>query len=383
MNLLWLPHAPWHVPQRAGFFVHELAKRHDVWVADWDADFSGWRDLATRRYLLNLVPRRWQDGNVHVQHVPRFAPALFSATLRRANDGLYRSAIDRIVDEAAIDVVIGSFVAPVPEGVATVADVFDDNVGLWREQGRAPAYADEIRRREGAWIERSRVTVAVSSVLAERVGAEHPGTRVEHVSNGVDTARFRPDRAAARRDLGLSTGVRYVGNVGRLSHRHEAERLLAVAARLQDVGDAELVVVGDGAEMAWLERRVAERRLDRVRFAGFQSGDTLLRWFQALDVGLCPYARTPANDARVPMRLLHYSAVGATVVSTDLEEVARMGFANVVRVPPDPAAFAEGTLEALDRPGFVPEQVEGYDVRRVAARYEAVLAGAVDDGERA
>lgn len=382
MNLLWLPHAPWHRPQRAHLFAETLAHRHNVWVADWDGYFVRLSDFFSRRYALNLVPRRWRQGGVSVEHVPRVAPALFSRQLRDLNDRLYRGSLARLLAREQIDVVVGCFAAPVPEGVPTVADVFDDNVGMWLAYGLNKAYAAEIAAREGAWISQSRVTVTVSSVLRDRVRETHPRAEVVHIANGVDLSRYVPGRQEARATLGLSQATKYVGNVGALDNRGEADRVLAAAKHLHRRPGVEVLVVGEGAALPYLKRAIAQQGLTNVRLVGFVAGDRLLKYFQALDVGLCPYESTPADHARVPLRLLHYSAVGATVVCSRLEEVTRMNFENVLLCEDDADSFAQRVSDALDARPRLPGEIGEYDIKQLVKRYETVLAATRSEASR-
>ncbi len=377
MNILWIPHAPWRTPQRARFFAEALAPHHNVHVTDWDAEFRRPADFLSARYLHNFQGRRWNERGVTVHHVPRISPALFSRRLRRVNTHWFQEHLARVIDREQIEVVVGCFVAPVPSGPAIVTDIFDDNVAYWAAYGVNKAYGQEIAASETAWIAASQAVTTVSSMLAERVGERYPGHRVTHVPNCVDLTRYVPDRAAARAALGLRPGGVYVGNIGALDKPVEVQRLLEVARRLRVRPDAQLLVAGRGDGMRALQQRAADEGLDNVRFMGFMSGEPLVQLFQALDVGLCPYRATQGAQVSVPMRLLHYSAVGAAVVCPDLLEVRRMAFDNVLLTEDDDFAFADGVLAALDWSGKVPAAIKRYDQRAVTAQYEQILRGAV------
>lgn len=377
MRILFLPHTSWRTPQRFHFLTGRLAIDHHVVVTNWDAEFRSVRDYLSVRYLLNYIPRRWHAGGVTVQHIPRISPALFSKRLRTLNTAVYRMLLDRLVDREAIDVVVGTFPAPVVTSVPTVVDLFDDNEALWTTHGLNPAYGQEIVESENAWIRQSRRVVTVSSVLAEKVEATHPTAQVTHIPNGVDLGAYHPDRRRARAKLGLSPSLKYVGNIGALNQRSEGDRLLHLARRVSARQGVVLLVVGSGAQIPYLQRRIEAEGLTNTILVGFVSGDELVAFFQAIDIGLCPYRVTPGDDARVPMRLLHYSAVGAGVVSARLEEVRRMGFSNVLLCDDTDDAFADRVLEALDETFEPPEQIHSYDIGRLAARYEDVLHQAI------
>ena len=75
------------------------------------------------------------------------------------------------------------------------------------------------------------------------------------------------------------------------------------------------------------------------------------------------------------MRLLMYAAAGLPTVWTDLEEVRRMRFDNVVLVGDDPRSLVEGVSRARAYPPGRPPQGEAYDLPDLVARYESVLRG--------
>ena len=60
---------------------------------------------------------------------------------------------------------------------------------------------------------------------------------------------------------------------------------------------------------------------------------------------------------------------------TRLEEVRRMAFPNVVLADDTPESLAAGIRQALRLPRARPPQIEAYDLRRLAARFETVLEG--------
>src|SRR5262245_60821522 len=115
MNILWIPHTAWHIPQRAHLFCRALAERHEVHVTDWVADFASPGDYLTRRYLRNFLYRCYQDGNVIVHGVPRISPAIFVPALRRVNTAIFSRLVAYIIKRYHIDVVVGTFLLPPPK----------------------------------------------------------------------------------------------------------------------------------------------------------------------------------------------------------------------------------------------------------------------------
>lgn len=135
---------------------------------------------------------------------------------------------------------------------------------------------------------------AVSQPLADRLEKEGvPRHKLHVIPNGVDTTRFAPrDRDASRRTLGLPDSPLVVC-VSRLSHEKGVDILVDAARSLRSfVPDARIVVVGDGAERAALEQRIADAGLsEAVKLVGAMPHDTVPTWMSAADVVCMPSRR--------------------------------------------------------------------------------------------
>lgn len=377
MNILWIPHTGWHIPQRAHLFCRALAERHTVHVTDWVADFTRPADLLSRRYLHNFFYRRYQDGPITVHGVPRLAPALFSPALRRLNARLFEKLVARLIAEYRIDAVIGTFVCPPPRAPRLILDLFDDNAAYWRAYGRNPAYAEEIEAVERAYLHQADAVVAISSVLQERAltyRQQRKPPAVYLIPNGVDLSLYRQvEPARVRQAMGLE-GKKIIGLISALGRFSGLRRLLEAFARIQNP-QLVLLIVGGGDQLAWGKGWSQRQKIGNVLFTGPVPFAQIHHYYAALDVGVIPFDKTPFTDAACPIKLLEYSAAGLPVVSTALEEVRRMGFPNVVLVEDNPVSLAEGIERALALPRRVPPQIEEYDIHRLAARYEDVLMG--------
>jgi glycosyltransferase involved in cell wall biosynthesis len=373
MRILWIPHASWRTPQRARDFCFELAGRHEVHVTDWVADFQSPRDFLSFRYARNFVYRRSRDGAITVHGIARISPAIYSRSLRRLNSALFKLQLRQIIRTVRIDVAVGTFVAPPPEVNRLVFDLFDDNVGLWRSYGRATSYADEIATVEQDYLRCANATVAVSTVLCDRLRTSGYQGPLTWIPNGVQLDAFSPAAGEqVRKANGLSGQV--VGLVGNHERWLELDRVLEVARLLSDTS-ATFLIVGRGDAVSRAAKVARAERLSNVRFLGFVPQSHIAAYFSAIDVGLCPYPKDPAADARCPLRLLSHSAAGSAVVCTQLEEVRRMGFPNVILVGDSAVDMASGVREALRRPRQRPPQIAEYDIRALARRYEQVLIG--------
>jgi phosphatidylinositol alpha 1,6-mannosyltransferase len=99
---------------------------------------------------------------------------------------------------------------------------------------------------------------------------------VEVWPRGVDLERFAPDRRCGDLHRFLAPdGEVVVGFVGRLAREKQVERL----APITRIDGVRVVIVGDGPERDWLQRRLPE-----ARFMGFRGGDELARFHATNDV---------------------------------------------------------------------------------------------------
>lgn len=168
------------------------------------------------------------------------------------------------------------------------------------------------------------------------------------------------DRAALRRELGLPEG-RLVGMVStfQASRRHELG-LAAFAALRANQEEATLVLVGDGPLQAQLQARAGEG----VRFVGYQSGPSFVRYLQAFDevwlLGL-------GNDwgARAAAQA-HACAVRVVAV----DEGALVRYADAI-VEPTVESLLAGALRT-DRREYALESPEAI-ARRVVDFYAGAL----------
>ena len=234
--------------------------------------------------------------------------------------------------------------------------------------------ADEAQRfkRRREWLRRAFLPgvqrVIVPSAVLERIARERwhlAPELVELIPNGIDCASFaaRDGNAELRTQLGIPAGAFVVGFVGHLRPVKRPERLLAACAALDQALDVHVLMLGDGAERAALERESAGGPLaGRVHLVGhiddprahYRAMDAFalvsdseqmpVALLEALGSGL-PVVATDVGDVRgiLPdVQAEHCHALGASVVqdltrslaalARDPEERGRLGAANLTRV---------------------------------------------------
>jgi glycosyltransferase involved in cell wall biosynthesis len=170
------------------------------------------------------------------------------------------------------------------------------------------------------------------------------------VHNGIELARFEGDRATSRalleRELGIPPDARVAVTVSVLREGKGVEMLLAAAdAVVQQVPDAYLLIVGDGAKREeWTAlSRTLGAAADRVRWAGYR------RDVHAILPG-CDLLVHPSLDDAFPTVLLEAMAAGLPVVASDVGGIPEIVVENVTGrlVPPaNPQRLTEEMVRLL------------------------------------
>ena len=204
---------------------------------------------------------------------------------------------------------------------------------------------DVPRNAKYRWLFRRvvRHTVVSATDVAEAYRALLPGLpadRLEVIPKGISVPDDVPDRAEARRSLGLPEGAVVVGLVGRLVRQKRVDRFIEAVAR---VPGCIAVVVGDGPDRADLEGQARHfGEVDRIRFLGRL--DDPWPALAALDVLVVSSDRESMANV-----MLEALALGVPVLSTPVS-----GAHDVLVDGVDPAAppgrvtsdFGPGTLAA-------------------------------------
>ncbi len=225
-------------------------------------------------------------------------------------------------------------------------------------QRRRPAIVSSVRAsnvRNRRWqFALARLTAPLAdafTAVSERsldFAARHEGVdkaRATVIPNGIDLAHWRdlPERAEARRRLGLDPDAFVVGTVGRLHEQKGHRYLLAAAKRvLAERPDTVFVIAGYGPLRDHLERMAKELGVaQQVQFLGFRRDvPTILA---ATDVFALPSLWEGMSNA-----ILEAMAAARPVIATEVD-------GNVEQVVDGetgllvPAADVEALAEALLR----------------------------------
>jgi glycosyltransferase involved in cell wall biosynthesis len=184
---------------------------------------------------------------------------------------------------------------------------------------------------------------------AEPIAGDTPVSVVPHF---VEERPHYPDRAEARRELGLD-GCRVVGVLGYIHRRKGHDFLVEALPHLP--GDVVAVFVGRPGRdspgfAAHLRTRARELGVaDRVRITGYVDEATLDRYLAATDLALCPFREASASGS-----LSTWIASETPVLASDLplfdeyEAIVPGSMAVAPSLAPEPLARA--IEAALNRP---------------------------------
>jgi len=309
-----------------------------------------------------------------------------------------RSTVERLADEKPFDLVYAcDFVADVTAGCAAAKHLNVPCVGL----AIGKDLNMNVRQRPGALraITQSLMDcdgiVCVSEALNKRVTALTRGQRDSvAITWGIDTNIFRPvdpaERQAIRHDLGYPPDAIVILSAGYLLRDKGIYELVdAFDDVAEQYPQSMLVFLGDGAERAALEDRVARSPFtDRIRVMGHVEHEDMPMHFQAGDM-----LALPTYHEGMPNVVLEAMGAGLPILATHVGGIPeavpdeRYGFL----VPPKDAKKLGEALERMladeseckSMVASVRQRaMEYYDIDRLNERLRAFFEETIQKGRR-
>lgn len=238
-----------------------------------------------------------------------------------------------------------SFASVLPAGVAAHSVgcpwVASFHTSHFLRLARKPLWAP-ILGRLVRWPDRA---LAASREIADVAMALAPGTRVEALTNGVDTDRFRPQPEGVRGDEGSPSVI----VPRRLFAKNGVEYLVRAVPEIQArVPGVSVTVVGDGPERSRLEALAGELGVGEVlRFMGSQPHEAMPSLLASAGVAVFPSLMEATSVAA-----LESMACGLPVVATNVGGLPEIVDEEVgILVPPaDARALAAAVVRLLTDP---------------------------------
>ncbi|HYZ63354.1 MAG TPA: glycosyltransferase family 4 protein [Acetobacteraceae bacterium] len=214
----------------------------------------------------------------------------------------------------------------------------------WRDRQMARLEREQVRR--------ARQIIAVSALVRQLLLAQHPiaPERITVIHNGVDVARFSPERTAPfraglRATLGVGEGTLFLGSAHNMRLKGMDSAIRALARLVGGGAEAHLAIAGADPGPDWTRLAASLGVAARVHFLGLV--DDMVPLFGAADALVHP-TRWDACS----LSTIEAGAAGLPVITT-----AQNGAAELLRdgetgyVLPDPedvAALADRMRRLLD-----------------------------------
>jgi glycosyltransferase involved in cell wall biosynthesis len=178
----------------------------------------------------------------------------------------------------------------------------------------------------------------------ERTGVQNARTAV--VPNTIRLSSFDswPIEHGILDPIAGSFTIVYTGGMDK--HRGLSSAIEAMPLVLRDIPRARLILVGDGAMRADLERQ-AQSLGQAVLFTGWQAQEKIPTYIAAADVGLIPHRKTAHTDNTIPHKLFHYMHSSLPVVASDCQPLRRIlesEKAGLIYPSEDPVGLAEALV---------------------------------------
>ena len=199
--------------------------------------------------------------------------------------------------------------------VLTASDIWPD-VAVRMGNVISEKQARLLEKLEG-WVYRHSACVALTNPGAvEQVQRRFPAVPCGVISNGVDTAFFRPDLRSdeVRRELGVKPGEFAVGYCGLHGIFQGLEVVVRAAERLRDHPEIRFVLVGDGPTKEALIAQAREAGLSNVAFYPRQPKARMPAILASMDVSLIPLAASLPGT--MPSKVYEALAAGVPILAT-------------------------------------------------------------------
>jgi len=235
--------------------------------------------------------------------------------------------------------------------------------------------ADSRGFRLSAWLEsfcyrKSWLITGQSKTILSDIQARFPGRTTFHLSNGVDTNRFSPEKktAEARTSILGGDGKLVALYAGLHGLAQGLGQILEAAAMLSGVADLQLVLLGDGPEKQDLMDRAAQEGLHNIRFLESRPSRELPSIVAAADIILVTLKMY--IPGAVPSKLYEAMASGRPVVLVaegEAADIVENHQAGIVVKPGDISGLAQALQKLHAQPAL--RQTLGENGRRAAIQF--------------
>jgi glycosyltransferase involved in cell wall biosynthesis len=242
-----------------------------------------------------------------------------------------------------------------------------------------------------AWLEafayrKADAIVSVTESFVPHIVARGGAGKVTVITNGVDLDFFRParDDPALAAEFGVA-GRFVAAYVGTHGMAHGLDTILRAAGRLRDEPRVAFLLAGDGAERERLVQQRDALGLDNVLIVGQQPKERMPAIWALTDVSLVLLRKSRTFESVIPSKIFEAMGMARPIilgVRGESQRIVEAAQAGICIEPEDDAELAEAVRHLANDPERARQLgqagrryvAENYDRRRLAARFEQLLA---------
>ncbi len=172
----------------------------------------------------------------------------------------------------------------------------------------------------------NRIVVLTNAFKRNLVSRGIPPSKIDVVTNGVDTSKFAPARAVAnaRQSLSISPAKFLAGYIGTTGMAHGLETLIKAAGLCRGRRDIHFLIMGEGAEREGLEEQAGLLRLENVTFANHVPHDEVASYYAALDLAIVHLKPDPVFRTVIPSKIFELMAMEIPLLLASEGEAAQI-----------------------------------------------------------
>jgi colanic acid biosynthesis glycosyl transferase WcaI len=338
-----------------GALCEDLSRDHEVWVVAGRPSYN--QEASTYRPVGMTLRRVWSSSFNRAGMPGRLAnyATFLSTALFRAMNVPRPDVVVALTDPPVIGL-IGLLVAKrhrVPF-VQVYMDIYPD-VGIALKRVDHPLLVKAWRRLNRLVRSRAARLVAIGRDMAQKLteqGVE--ASKISVIPNWAEDVQIDPDAVAATRAAVGWEGRFVVMHAGNVGLTQNLDALIDAAQELQNRPDILVVVMGEGAARASLERKVRARDLPNVAFLPYAPTREAQALIAAADlhvVSLVPGLR----GCVVPSKAYGILAAGKPFVAavergSEIDLLIKESRCGIRVDPGDPVVLADAIRRTRDRP---------------------------------
>jgi glycosyltransferase involved in cell wall biosynthesis len=235
--------------------------------------------------------------------------------------------------------------------------------------------------------------VSVTDSFVAHIEARGGRGKVTVITNGVDLQFYTPadDAPALAAEFGVA-GRFVAAYVGTHGMAHGLDTVLRAAERLRDDPRVAFLLAGDGAQREQLIQQRDAMRLGNVFIVGQQPKDRMPGIWALTDVSLVLLRKRQTFESVIPSKIFEAMGMARPIilgVRGESQRIVSAAGAGVCIEPENDEELAEAVRELASEPARARTLgesgrryvEENYDRRRLAARFEQLLARVAGNGD--